>query len=220
MTEIKLNNDTVYLILDYAIDKYLKSFLKNNDFYKYDVVFIKEYAATSYYEHITSYQSQLLQKTQDYLSKLSEYNKEFSIIEFRINYLIHKLININSYEPTINKITKDKLTNIYPANEIHYKNVYLAGKVTGLSKKEYTNNFKKIENMINEKLFGSIYNPVEICEFLKNPSWDDCMELLIPYVFKSDLIIVQNNWQNSKGTLIELFINEVILNQKNYLIID
>lgn len=81
--------------------------------------------------------------------------------------------------------------------------VYISGKISGLSKNEYENNFFNAEKKLVEKGY-KVINPVRISRTLpKNPKWSDYMRVDIVELMKCDTIYMLSNWLQSPGAEIE-----------------
>ena len=80
------------------------------------------------------------------------------------------------------------------------KKIYIAGKISGLSVEDYTNNFAKAERY----LFGKGYEPVNPLDFTtENMSWNECIKICLEVLERCDGIYLMRNWKDSKGARLE-----------------
>ena len=101
------------------------------------------------------------------------------------------------------------------------KIIYISGKISGLSEKEFKNNFKEAKmsvwflpefNPPNEWiLFKNIISPLDIKPFLGIKSWFFYMVNDLLALRKCTHIAMQKNWIDSKGACIEHFVGKFIL---------
>lgn len=79
--------------------------------------------------------------------------------------------------------------------------IYISGKITGLQKDEYLENFKQAQVYL-ESLGHQVINPCELntegCE-----CWEDFMICDIKELFKCKAIYMLDNWKDSKGARVE-----------------
>ena len=99
---------------------------------------------------------------------------------------------------------------------IRRNRVYIAGKVTGLSRITVYYNFEEEEKLLINSGYN-ILNPVKKCK--SNWSYFRCMVVCIFYlIFYCNKISLLSNWQDSKGAKIEYkiakFLNYDVINNK------
>lgn len=86
--------------------------------------------------------------------------------------------------------------------------LYISGAITGvpvLNKPKFTEATKKLRGM------GFIViNPHEICEGLTADQWADCMKNCIARLMEAQIIILLNDWMNSRGATIEVELSKRI----------
>lgn len=91
---------------------------------------------------------------------------------------------------------------------------YLSGKISGLTEKEYTKNFKDAAHEIWVKYpdlyYVNIVNPIKIKPFLGIKKYWFYMAKDIYYLKKCSHIALMSNWKESKGACIEHFIGKFI----------
>ena len=95
------------------------------------------------------------------------------------------------------------------------KKIYLSGKITGLSEKEYKQQFRWAEDEVRyQSGFGriKIINPLNIVPFLGIRSWLCFMIADIFQLLKCDEIYMLKNWRDSRGARVELMV--AILSKK------
>lgn len=80
--------------------------------------------------------------------------------------------------------------------------VYISGKISGLPHQDAYDKFEKAENDVKEMGFEPI-NPMKICPFNPDWSWDDYMVEDIKALFKCKAIYMLKDWGDSKGARIE-----------------
>ena len=95
--------------------------------------------------------------------------------------------------------------------------IYLSGKISGLSKKNYTENFNIAERYVfSEDQFELIHdlveiiNPLDLKPFLGIKKYWCYMITDIYHLSKCTHIAVQKNWIDSKGAFIEVFFAKFI----------
>ncbi|MBE3035892.1 MAG: DUF4406 domain-containing protein [Candidatus Atribacteria bacterium] len=81
------------------------------------------------------------------------------------------------------------------------KNLYVAGRVTGLSRQEAQHNFARGISLLPVNTY-SIFNPLVICP--ADLTKKEAMTLLLPVLLKCDSILILTNHKFSEGTQIEL----------------
>jgi hypothetical protein len=80
--------------------------------------------------------------------------------------------------------------------------VYLSGKISGLHIAQAETNFANAE--IDMHFLGhETVNPLKICPYHPDLTWDDYMAEDIKALLKCDAIYLQRNWGQSKGARIE-----------------
>jgi hypothetical protein len=95
--------------------------------------------------------------------------------------------------------------------------VYLCGAITGLPKEEVEAKFNKAEGFLAE-YYSEVINPYKICKQECLQDWNQCMQLVLPYLFKSNYIYVIDHPSHSRGALWEIAIAQDILQIPVYLI--
>lgn len=80
--------------------------------------------------------------------------------------------------------------------------VYIAGRISGLSKDEYTTKFGNAAEIIRRAGFIPV-NPVEFVPKELHGSWQDCMRRCVATLAYCDLVFVLPNWKESHGATIE-----------------
>jgi len=92
--------------------------------------------------------------------------------------------------------------------------IYLSGKISGLSEKEYINNFKNVEDWVLFE-FGFIpyVNPLDINPIFGIKRWFFFMVADILQLRKCSHIAVQKNWIDSRGAMIEVYFAKWIFKQ-------
>jgi len=85
--------------------------------------------------------------------------------------------------------------------------IYLSGKISGLTEKEYTDKFIIAKAMVFSWYYPcKIYNPLDIKPlFGIKKYWFFMAADLYTLIFKCDSIFMLPNWNESKGAKIELF---------------
>lgn len=95
--------------------------------------------------------------------------------------------------------------------------IYISGKISGLTKKEYRRNFEDAEYQIWEKFGIEAYkqavNPLNIKRISKSNNWWYKMYGDIIELRKCTHIAMQSNWFESKGAVIEYFFAKWIFKQ-------
>lgn len=95
--------------------------------------------------------------------------------------------------------------------------VYIAGPITG--REGYEERFKEAEGNVRELWKDEeclvIFNPVEMVKDLREgmgcePSWEECMKFLIPFIFDADYIYFLHGWKESKGATMEFLISQAL----------
>lgn len=89
------------------------------------------------------------------------------------------------------------------------KKIYIAGKVSGLPKEEYTAAFEAAEGVVTR--MGHIpLSPIKLCAHLDakpNATWEDYMNVCINVIlFEADQVLLLHNWEDSRGARIECHI--------------
>ena len=91
--------------------------------------------------------------------------------------------------------------------------VYISGKISGLTEKEYTQNFWEAYKIIATDFgfkFDDIIHPLQINPFLGVKCWFCYMLSDLIALRKCTHIAMQNNWIDSKGSVIEYFFAKFI----------
>ena len=95
--------------------------------------------------------------------------------------------------------------------------VYISGKISGLTEKEYTENFHTAYSHLFEKQLVdcslNVINPLNIKPLFGIKKWFFYMCADLWQLKKCDAIAVQKNWVNSKGAFIEVFFSKFIFKQ-------
>ena len=79
--------------------------------------------------------------------------------------------------------------------------VYIAGKVSGLTPEEFHKKFDDCRYEVEKHVNGVILCPTDLCE--DDWDWDKCMNVCIPQILTSDLVVMMSDWKDSKGAVIE-----------------
>ncbi len=79
--------------------------------------------------------------------------------------------------------------------------VYIAGKISGLTKEESLNNFAKASEKFRQLGF-TVFNPKEIIVD-ETLLYDVIMEICFIYLDNADLVYMMSNWKDSKGATLE-----------------
>ena len=79
------------------------------------------------------------------------------------------------------------------------KKVYIAGKITGLPREEYIQNFKEVEEALSERDFVGI-NPTCLPEGLEHSEY---MHICYGMIDIADAVYFLNNWMDSVGAGLE-----------------
>jgi len=88
--------------------------------------------------------------------------------------------------------------------------IYISGKISGLSEKEYTYNFWEASDIVDHKYGSDRINPLQIKPFLGVKCWICYMITDLHALHKCTHIAMQNNWIDSKGSVIEYFFAKFI----------
>ena len=91
--------------------------------------------------------------------------------------------------------------------------LYIAGKISGLPKKEYKANFNKAEKSLR-KLGHEVVNPTKL-PHNHDQSWESFMKEDLTEMLKCDAVILLHNWRDSMGAQIERKVAS-LLNMKIY----
>lgn len=81
------------------------------------------------------------------------------------------------------------------------KTIYISGKISGLSKEEFKENFKKVEDRLSS-IGYRVINPARID--IDKGSWEEYMEICLFLLEKADIIYMLDNYGDSKGAKQEL----------------
>lgn len=97
--------------------------------------------------------------------------------------------------------------------------IYISGKISGISEKEYTENFYFADLELSKQYSGlykisSVINPLDIKPFLGIKSWTCYMINDLRALRKCTHIALMYNWKDSKGACIEHFVGKFILKLK------
>jgi len=92
-------------------------------------------------------------------------------------------------------------------NKQEKKKCYISGKITGLTNEVATRNFK--EASLQARFLG--YEPVNPMEIIPNgdepksekDKWSWCMRADLKEMMDCDAILMQENWEDSKGAIVE-----------------
>lgn len=79
---------------------------------------------------------------------------------------------------------------------------YLSGKISGLPYQEAVDNFEKAEKEV-EQLGYEPLNPMKLCPFNPDWTWEDYMENDLGALLKCHAIYMQKNWGSSRGARCE-----------------
>jgi hypothetical protein len=108
--------------------------------------------------------------------------------------------------------TKENIPLLPYANKKSCIKVYLSGKMTGLTPKEFSRNFKEAEKKVKKDLSKSydkvlIVNPDHKSINTKHGwCYEDCMETDFNAIKLCDAIFMLKNWETSNGAKRELMI--------------
>jgi len=92
----------------------------------------------------------------------------------------------------------------------HYKKeVYLAGKISGLPVNETREKFLKAERFLM-KSAKSVLNPFKYCEERNITGWTECMKALVPELLKREMVVALEDSKDSMGALWEIGIAKSI----------
>ena len=82
--------------------------------------------------------------------------------------------------------------------------VYISGKITGLPKEEYMYNFNQAERFLKKRGY-SVINPARVNGELpeNTTTYEEYMKVSLTLLSFCDVIYMQENWMESKGTMIE-----------------
>lgn len=107
-------------------------------------------------------------------------------------------LNVDMLFPTIAE--KEKIGKY---NFVHDKKpkVYISGKISGLSEKEYKNNFNSAELYLTG-LGYDVVNPVAY-DTIPNGTWKDYMRRDLKLLLDCDYIYLLDNWTESTGAKVE-----------------
>ena len=98
------------------------------------------------------------------------------------------------------------------------KRVYISGKITGLEEKEYTKNFDDAFWEVYESrlVHGSweCINPLTIYPLFRIKKWWAFMTMDLLWLRKCDYCVMQKNWIDSRGSVIEYFFAKFIFKHK------
>ncbi|WP_206460401.1 DUF4406 domain-containing protein [Anaerovorax sp. IOR16] len=79
------------------------------------------------------------------------------------------------------------------------KKVYIAGRITGISRIEAIKKFGEVEKDLEEKQ-ATPFNPLCLPEGF---AWEDYMEICLSAVNRCDTVVMLDNWTSSKGAQVE-----------------
>jgi len=88
--------------------------------------------------------------------------------------------------------------------------IYISGKISGLSEKEYKYNFFECQDIINHKFGCEWINPLDIHPFLGVKSWFCYMVSDLLELQKCTHIAMQKNWVDSKCAVVEYYFAKII----------
>lgn len=79
------------------------------------------------------------------------------------------------------------------------RNIYIAGKVSGLTPEEFHKKFEDARSIVKEKFPHAkrIMIPMDVCQ--DDWEWDQCMEVCMDYVFACDALVFMDDWKDSRG---------------------
>jgi hypothetical protein len=80
------------------------------------------------------------------------------------------------------------------------KKIYLAGKVTGLSRIEASQKFGAMEKQLREEGY-EVINPLNLVDF--HDTWKNAMRICINALLDCDEAYFMDCWRQSKGAIIE-----------------
>lgn len=86
--------------------------------------------------------------------------------------------------------------------------IYLSGKISGLTEKEYIQNFEdakwQVWKQVSDLYMKDVINPLELKPFLGIKMYWCYMATDLYYLSKCDAIALQKNYKDSRGAIIEL----------------
>lgn len=82
--------------------------------------------------------------------------------------------------------------------------VYIAGKVTGLSRLEVVAKFTKAESEWKQKGY-EVINPIKIVKS-KKTEWEDAMKICIKEMMNCDTVYALKDWNKSRGAKVEIML--------------
>jgi len=99
--------------------------------------------------------------------------------------------------------------------------IYLSGKISGLTEVEYTENFKKsgckiieLFPIVEKHYYSMVVNPLDIKPLFGIKKWLFYMVADIWQLRKCSHIALMQNWIDSKGACIELFLAKFYFKQQ------
>lgn len=88
------------------------------------------------------------------------------------------------------------------------KTLYISGAISNapnLNKEKFANATKKLRS-----LGYIVINPHEICSDIPASQWEDCMKICIKRLMDADIIIMLDDWQQSRGATVEFKIAQTV----------
>lgn len=84
------------------------------------------------------------------------------------------------------------------------KAVYISGKISGLTRKQYLENFQKAEEELRAQGYIPV-NPAKVCDALPpGMPWGCYMDIALDMLKHCRKIYMLNNWMTSKGATLEM----------------
>ena len=81
------------------------------------------------------------------------------------------------------------------------KRIYLSGKIT--NNDNYKQDFERAYIYCKNKFDYDIINPSALINVLPNGTWNEYLDICISLLKISDSIFMINDWENSKGAILE-----------------
>lgn len=106
------------------------------------------------------------------------------------------------------KIAEKRMRNLKMKNSLRLT-FYLSGKISGLHKTQYENHFYNSACKLNMSHYfvsgDTIINPCDLTPFLGIKTWLFYVITDVFNLLKSDAVVFQSNWVDSKGAKIEMW---------------